>query len=66
MVVADKKKNPWPKKLKALRSRLNLTQAAAAQRAGVAQRTWISWENDQRRPSGPTTHLLKLRFPGLI
>lgn len=67
MVMAKKRPaNPWPAKLKALRERQGLTQAQAAQRTGVALRTWISWENDHRRPSGPAQQLLKHAFPGLI
>jgi DNA-binding transcriptional regulator YiaG len=69
MSVVQKKANPWPRRLKALRKKLGsgdkpLSQAAAADRARVALRTWISWENDQRRPSGPALQLLKIAFPG--
>jgi DNA-binding transcriptional regulator YiaG len=64
-----KKRNParrttgWPARLKDLRARHNLTQAAAALRVGVALRTWISWENAHRSPSGPAATLLRIAFP---
>ena len=57
--------NPWPKRLKALRERHGLTQAAAAAKVGVAMRTWISWENDHRQPSGPAALLIRHAFPDL-
>lgn len=60
-----KRVSAWPKKLKALRDRHKLTQAAAAEKAGVSLRTWISWENAQRIPSGPTARLLTMVFPDL-
>ena len=61
------KKKPanWPKRLKALREAHGLTQAAAAEKIGVALRTWISWENAHRAPSGPAEKLLRLAFPDL-
>ncbi len=62
MLVANTSKNPWPAKLKKLRRRLGLTQAAAAEKAKVALRTWIAWENDQRKPSGPAAQLLQIAF----
>lgn len=55
--------NPWPKKLRKLRDELDLTQEEAAAKAGVALRTWISWENDHRQPSGPAAALLRQIFP---
>jgi DNA-binding XRE family transcriptional regulator len=66
MLMTKKSANPWPGKLKALRKRLGLTQAQAAEKAGVATRTWISWENDQRAPGRLTQRLLKVAFPDLF
>lgn len=40
------------RKLKAARERLSLTQKAMAEKLGVPQRTYISWENDQYTPKG--------------
>jgi DNA-binding transcriptional regulator YiaG len=56
--------NPWPEKLRKLRDALGLTQSHAAERAGVAARTWIAWENSQTRPSRLALALLKSAFPG--
>jgi DNA-binding transcriptional regulator YiaG len=55
----------WAARLRALRDRLGITQAEAAERTGVALRTWIGWENSQREPSGPAAELLRLKFPDL-
>lgn len=53
----------WKRKLKALRAKHGLTQAAAAEKVGVATRTWISWENRQRKPGRLTIRLIKTAFP---
>lgn len=58
-----KKRSPLARKLKAIRLRLGISQREAAEKTGVALRTWISWENDHRRPSGLAAHLLTLTFP---
>lgn len=64
------RKKPWPVRLKELRERLGtpgkpITQAEAAERCGVALRTWINWENAHRTPGGPALHLLRRTFPDL-
>ncbi|WP_038162492.1 helix-turn-helix transcriptional regulator [Verrucomicrobium sp. BvORR106] len=46
------------RKLKAARERLSLTQKQMAERLGVPQRTYISWENDQYTPKGFTLKAL--------
>lgn len=56
--------SPWPKKLKALRVKLKISQVQAAARAGVAARTWIAWENSQTVPSRLALNLLRDTFPG--
>ena len=73
MLVAKKKKpkrplrpDLWQKRLKALRDRHGLTQAAAAERADVPLRTWISWENRQSFPSRMALDRLRAAFPGEI
>lgn len=53
----------WKRRLQALRKKHGLTQEQAAQRAGVALRTWIAWENRQRIPSNITARLLAHAFP---
>jgi len=55
--------NPWPDFLRALREKHHLTQAEAAERVGVAARTWISWENSQGTPSRLAMNLLRAAFP---
>jgi DNA-binding transcriptional regulator YiaG len=62
-VMAKRTGNPWPARLKKLRAKYGLTQKDAAERIGVALRTWISWENRQRIPSGLAVRLLKNSFP---
>ncbi len=65
MLMATKKPHAlWPAKLKSLRQRLGITQAKAAERTGVALRTWIAWENAQRTPGRIAQRLLALAFPG--
>lgn len=58
--MAPKKKTPWRKRLKALRSRLGLTQALAAKRVGVGQGVWAAWENGLRTPSRQSQLLIDL------
>lgn len=68
MLMAKKKKpagDPaWRARLKALREKHGLTQAQAADRAGVALRTWIAWENVHRKPGRLALRLLAVAFPG--
>ena len=45
---------------------LGLTQAAAAQKTGVATRTWIAWENSQNTPGRLAQRLLTAAFPGQL
>jgi DNA-binding transcriptional regulator YiaG len=44
--------------IKAIRERLKLTQAQAAERVGVARRTWQDWENGKIAVPLPITKLL--------
>ncbi len=63
---SSKKKSPLAAKLGRLRENLNLTQTEAAEKIGVSVRTWIAWENDQRKPAATALRLLKITFPGQI
>ncbi len=58
--------NPWPRRLKRLRSRLKLTQAKAAARVGLSLLMWAYFEHGRREPTGATAILLGqfCRFPG--
>lgn len=59
--VAKKKPTSWTaKKIKALRLRLDLTQAAAAKKVGVTRRQWAAWEANESTPSGSAGILLQL------
>jgi DNA-binding XRE family transcriptional regulator len=59
---------PTPEELRALRERLGLTQAEAADKVGVARRTWMYWENParDRRPSSSHAKLIKLLADGKL
>lgn len=39
-------------KLKKARNKLGLSQTQASQKWGIPHRTLVSWENDQRTPTG--------------
>ncbi len=60
-VMAKKNPTPWTaKRVKALRERLDLTQAEAAALVGVTRRQWAAWEAGESKPSGPASKLLQL------
>jgi len=52
----------WAKRLKELRADYDLTQAEAADKADVALRTWISWENEHRKPGAMAERHLRKAF----
>ena len=53
---------------KAIRTKLNLTQAAFAQLMGVSVRTVRDWERGRHAPSGPAKSLLRVagRHPEIL
>jgi DNA-binding transcriptional regulator YiaG len=55
--------NPWPRRLKALRERLGLTQTEAAERIGTVLRTWQNYEYGRRQPGPMVAKLIELAFP---
>jgi DNA-binding transcriptional regulator YiaG len=59
----DKPAGYWPKKLRAIRRKYDLTQKEAAARTQVALRTWINWEADWQEPSTLAQILLQNAFP---
>jgi DNA-binding transcriptional regulator YiaG len=66
-LMAKPRKSPWTaKKIRDLRKRLKLTQAAAAAKVGVTRRQWAAWEADESQPSGPSAILLTLLHNGKI
>jgi len=52
--------NPWPAKVLAIRTKLGLTQTAAAARIRVGPAVWSAWENGLRKPSRQCQLLLEL------
>jgi transcriptional regulator with XRE-family HTH domain len=58
--------NPWPRRLKALRERLGLTQTEAAKRLKISQTQWSLFESGKRQPTRPITHLIDLLAAGKI
>ena len=59
---------PTPRELRALRRRLGLTQKQAAEKIGVARRTWMYWETPSRdrRPSRAHAKLIALLTDGKL
>ncbi len=56
---------PWDgARVRALRSRLGLTQAGLAAALGVRQQTVSEWETGQYRPRGASVRLLELAEAG--
>ena len=47
-----------PEDVKAIRTRLNLSQSAFAALLGVSKRTLQDWEQGRRKPRGPACSLL--------
>lgn len=70
LTMAKKKpKSSWtPAKIRKLRESLGLTQAEAAERIGVARRTWMYWESETREqsPSPAAARLIRLLAEGKI
>lgn len=56
-------RNQWPERLKTLRTRLDLTQAKAAERIHVSQSVWSAWERGAKTPSAAMLLLVELAFP---
>ena len=52
---------PSPQQIRDARTRLNLTQAAAAELAAVSTRAWIKYESGERAISRPAWVLFGLR-----
>ena len=53
-----------PEELERLRARLGLTQAQAAHRMGVHERTWRKWAAGERKIPAPVAKLLRLMITG--
>lgn len=57
-----------PSKIREIRESLGLTQAEAAERIGVARRTWMYWESKTRgqSPSPAAARLIRLLQEGKL
>ncbi len=51
-------KNPWPERLRELRSRLDLLPTDICLYVAATPRAWQYWEKGERHPGGPTAMLL--------
>ncbi|MBW2704621.1 MAG: type II toxin-antitoxin system MqsA family antitoxin [Deltaproteobacteria bacterium] len=57
-----------PEDVKAIRTRLGLSQSAFAALLGVSKRTLQDWEQGRRKPRGPACSLLRIvdRHPEIL
>jgi DNA-binding transcriptional regulator YiaG len=57
-----------PAQIRRIRTRLGLSQAQAAERIGVARKTWMYWESETRgrRPSKTAAKLISLLAAGKL
>ena len=51
---------PTPEQVKAVREKLGLTQAEAAERVGVSQEAWSAWERGVRKPTRRSAMLIDM------
>ncbi len=66
MVGMGKVRIPAPKEIRAIREKLGLTQAEAAEKVSVGQGVWSAWESGDRRPSRQSALLIDLLKRGKI
>lgn len=60
MVGMAKVRIPTPEEVKAVREKLGLTQAEAAEKVGTSQGQWAAWESGDRKPSRQSALLIDL------
>ncbi len=53
----------WPALLVRIREHYRLTQTEAAERIGVALRTWQNWEYGRRNPNSAAAKSILEKFP---
>ena len=51
---------PSPDEIRTIREKLGYTQAEAAEKVGVGQGVWSSWERGSRKPSRQSAILIDL------
>lgn len=54
------RKTALGKRLLAIRERLALTQAQAAEKLGITEDAWFSWESGRNKPTA--SHLILIQF----
>ena len=67
-MMATKPKPLTPARIREIREQLGLTQAQAAERIGVARRTWMYWESPGRHqaPSPAAAKLIQMLADGEV
>ncbi len=60
MIGMAKVRIPTPEEIKAIRDKLGLLQAEAAERIGVSQGQWSAWERGHKKPSRQSALLIDL------
>jgi DNA-binding transcriptional regulator YiaG len=62
MPAMTKKREDWPRLLRAIQDRTGKRQGELAEVLGVSVHTWRSWLYGQSVPSGPAAKLIKILF----
>lgn len=68
LTMSEEVRIPSPAQIKRIRTRLGLTQAEAAEKVGVARKTWMYWESPSRnrQPSKAAAKLIALLAAGKL
>lgn len=68
LTMSEDIKIPSPAQIRRIRTRLGLTQAEAAEKVGVARKTWMYWESPARarQPSKTAAKLIALLAAGKL
>jgi DNA-binding transcriptional regulator YiaG len=68
LTMSEEVRIPSPAQIRRIRTRLGLTQAEAAEKVGVARRTWMYWETParERQPSKAAAKLIALLAAGKL
>jgi DNA-binding XRE family transcriptional regulator len=68
LTMSEAVRIPSPAQIRRVRTRLGLTQAEAAEKVGVARKTWMYWESDtrNRQPSKAAAKLIALLAQGKL
>lgn len=68
LTMSEEVRIPSPAQIRRIRLRLKLTQAEAAEKVGVARKTWMYWESSSRdrQPSRAAAKLIALLAAGRL